>query len=134
MSLGDGQQITWSCRAPLLHSPFDVESSDPRFVCKKVSSHPLDDGFGRRFGVQLVAVVLVVHVVSHTDEFSPIVAARKQDDGDAENVRGRDSLEVGRVGFEDELVDADRDGANQQRIKLLVMFGPANANASVPGT
>jgi hypothetical protein len=35
----------------------------------------------------------------------------------------RDARQVGRVRLEDELVDADGDGADEERVELLVVFG-----------
>ena len=61
--------------------PFDSESSNPRLFRKHVSLHALNDGFGRRLGIELFGVVLVVDIVSNAHELSTIVTAREEDDG-----------------------------------------------------
>ena len=73
--------------------------------------------------MHLVIVVFVVDVVTHANEFSIIVAAGEEDDGYAKDFRGGDSFEVRGVGFEDEFVDSNRDGADKEGIEFLVVLG-----------
>lgn len=67
----------------LCDSPLDREPRDSWLLCKYVSPHLLDDRLRGRFGVQLLAVVFIVDVVSDTDEFAGVVGAGEKDDGDA---------------------------------------------------
>ena len=55
--------------------PFDSEASDTRLLREHVTAHTLDVHFGRRLGIELLRIVLVVHVVSHADELPIVVAA-----------------------------------------------------------
>lgn len=103
--------------------PFDCEARDSRLLSQHVPSHSLDDRFGGRLGSQLVGVVLVVDVVSHANKLPPIVAAGQEYDCDAEDFGRRDAFQVRGVGFEDEFVDADGDGADKEGVEFLVVFG-----------
>lgn len=78
---------------------------------------------GRRFGVELFGVVLIVDVVPNPHKFPSIVAACEKDDSHTENFRSRDPLEIRGVCFKDEFVDANWDGANEKRVELLVVLG-----------
>lgn len=106
--------------------PFDSKARDSWLVGQDIPSHLLDYRLGWRLGIQLLAVVLVVDVVTHTHELAAIVAARQQYDGHAQDLGVRDALGVWWVGFEDELVDADRDGAHEEGVKLLVVLVAAS--------
>lgn len=64
-------------------SPLNGESGDSWFLCKYISSDPLDDGLSGRFGIQLLAIVFIVDVVSDSDEFAGVVGAGEEDDGHA---------------------------------------------------
>ena len=105
--------------------PFDSETSHARLLGQDVPPDTLHDRLSRRLRIELLAVVLVVHVVAHAHKLPPVVATRQEDDGDAEDFRCGDLIELGRVGFEDELVHTHRDWPDKQRVKLLVMVGAA---------
>lgn len=83
----------------------------------------LNLGLRRRIGSQLFRVVLVVNVVTHANEFAAIIAASEQNDSDAEDLRIGDTLVIGGVRFENELVHSDRDGADKQRVEFLILLG-----------
>ena len=102
--------------------PFDGKSSDSRLLSEDVSSDLLEDGFGWRISIELFGIVLIVDIVSNSYELSAVVGAGKEDDGDAEDLSIWNALGVRWVGFEDKLVDADWDGADEEGIKLLVML------------
>lgn len=67
--------------------------------------------------------VLVVDVVAHAHELAVVVGAGEQDDGYAEDFGGGDAGGVGGVGFEDEFVYADGDGADEEGVEFLVVLG-----------
>ena len=102
--------------------PLDRKSSDSRLLREDVSSDLLEDRLGWRISIELFGIVLIVNIVSNSYELSAVVGAGKEDDGDAEDLSIWNALGVRWVGFEDELVDADWDRANEQGIKLLVML------------
>jgi hypothetical protein len=102
--------------------PLDRESGNSGLLSEHVASDLLNDGFGRRVGIQDLIVVLIVDVVTHADEFSSIVRAGQKNDSHAKDLRRRQALSVGRIGFKYEFVDTDGDRADEQRVELLVMF------------
>ena len=89
--------------------PFDSESSHPRLLSEDISSDSFDDRSSWWFSVEFLTVILVVHVVSHADEFTIVIRASEENDCDTQYFRGRYFLQVRWVGFEDEFVDTDRD-------------------------
>lgn len=103
-------------------SPFDGKSRHSRFLCQHIASHAFDDGFGRRVCVEFFAIVLVVDIVSDSDELTLVVRTSEKDDSHAKDLRGRQTCEVRWIRFEDKLVDADRDWPDVERVKLLVML------------
>lgn len=102
--------------------PFDSESSHTRLLGENIATDVLDLGLRRGLGGQFLRVVLVVHVVTHTDELAAIIAAGEEDDGDAQDLRRRDALEIWSISLEDELVDADRNGADEEGVEFLVVL------------
>lgn len=102
--------------------PFDGEARDTRLLGKNIATDLLDDRLGRRVGIQLLRLVLIVDIVSNANELATIVGAGKQDDSDTHDFGIRNPLSVGGIGLEDELVDANRDGADQQGVELLVIL------------
>lgn len=72
----------------------------------------LDERLGRRVGIQLRGIVLVVDVVADADKLAAVVGACQQDYGHAQDLGIRDTLSIGGISLEDELVDADGDGAD----------------------
>lgn len=102
--------------------PFDSESSHTGLFSKNIATDVLDLGLRGRLGGQFLRIVFVVHVVAHTYEFTAIIAAGEEDDGDTQDLRRGDTLEVWGISFENELVDADRDGADEEGVEFLVVF------------
>lgn len=102
--------------------PLDGKAGDAGLVGQHVATDLLNDGLGRGVGGQLLGLVLVVDVVAHAHELATIVGAGQQDDGDTHNLGVGNALDVGGVGLEDELVDADGDGADEQSVELLVIL------------
>ena len=102
--------------------PFDSKPSDTGFLCKHVPPHAVNVWLGRGLRIELFRVVFVVDIVAHSDEFSAIVATCEEDDSDAENLGCRDPSEVWGISFKYELVDADGNRTDEERIKLLVML------------
>lgn len=105
-----------------INIPLDSEAGDARLLGQDVAANLLNDGLGGRVGSQLLSLVLVVHIVSDADELAAVVSACQEDDSDAEDLSVGDALGVGGVGLEDELVDADGDGADEQGVELLVVL------------
>lgn len=103
--------------------PFDSKSRNPWLFCQYISPDLLDDRLRGRIIVHLLIVVFIVDVVANADEFAVIVAAGEEDDGDAEDLGGGDTFEVGRVGFEDEFVDAHGYRPDKERVEFLIVFG-----------
>lgn len=103
--------------------PFDGKASDTRLLSQDVATNALDEGLLRGVGGQFLRVILVVDVVSDADEFATIVAAGKENHGDTQDLGRGNMSKVGRVCLENELIHADRDGTNEQRIEFLVIFG-----------
>ncbi len=103
------------------YTPLDSEARNARLVGEHVAADLLDHGLSGRVVDQLVALVLVVDVVADAHKFAAIVGARQQDHRHAEQLVDGDALRVGRVRLKDELVDADGDGADEQRVELLVV-------------
>ncbi len=103
--------------------PLDCKSCNSGLLGQHIPPHPLHDRFDGRLGVQLVRVVLVVDIVTHTHEFPPVVTAGQQYDCDAQDFGCRDAFQVGGVGFEDEFVDADGNWADEEGVEFLIMFG-----------
>lgn len=82
----------------------------------------VDLRLGRRVGVELVRVVFVVDIVANAHKLAAVVRARQQNDRHAQNLGIGDALDIWRVGLENKLVDADGDGADKQRVELLVVL------------
>lgn len=121
-SLAKCQQRTES-RQMMSHAPFDCKPSDPRLLSKDVAADLLNDGLARWLRGQLLVHVFVVHVVSHAHKLASIISASEKDDCNTENLSVGDAAGVRRVRFEDELVDARRDWADEEAVKLLVVLG-----------
>lgn len=102
--------------------PFDGEASDSRLLGQHVAPNLLDDGLGRRVGVELIGIVLVIHVVANADEFATIVRASQQDDSNTEDVCVWDAARLGGISLENKLVDTNRDGSDEERVELLVVL------------
>jgi hypothetical protein len=87
-----------------------------------MTAHLVNHRFRGGLQLQRLVCVLVVDVVADADELAVLVAARQQDDGDADDFAVRDARQVRRVGLEDEFVDADGDGPHGDGVELLVVF------------
>jgi hypothetical protein len=92
--------------------PLDREASHTGLLSKDIAADTLNDGLSWGLHRQLLGVVLIVDIVTNTDELTAVVAAGQEDDSNAQYLRGRDALQIGRIGLENELVDADRDRAD----------------------
>jgi len=113
--------------------PFDGEPRDTRLLSQDVATNLLNHRLAWRLRRQLLVHILIVYVVSHTHKLPPIVAASEQDDRDTNDLAVRDAARVGRVGLEDELVDAGRDWPNKEAVELLIVLGPKDTLANVHG-
>lgn len=114
----------------LVAVPFDSEAGDSGLLGEDVAADLLDDGLGGRLVDQLLVGVLVADVVADADELPAVVGASEQDDGDAKDLGCGDVGGVGRVGLEDELVDADGDGTDEEGVEFLIVL---RAGKSVSG-
>jgi hypothetical protein len=109
--------------------PLDCEPCDPRLLSQNIPPDFLDNGLSWRVLGELWIRVLIVDVVSNAHKLSIVVAAAKEDNGDADNLGVRDAGDLGRFCFEDEFVYARRDGPNEEAVKFLVMFGATSQSA-----
>lgn len=109
-----------------MNVPFNSESRDPRLLGQDVPPDLFDDRLRRRALIQFRLGVFIVDVVAHAHKLALVVAACEENDGDADDFAVGDACEVGRVCFENELVDADGYGPNEQRVKLLIIFCATN--------
>lgn len=103
-------------------SPLDGKSSHTGLLSKDVAAYVLNKRLGRGVCCQLLAIVLIVHIVADSNEFSAVVAASEEDDGHAQHFRGRNAVDVRSGSLEDELVHPDRNGTNQEGVKFLVIL------------
>lgn len=102
--------------------PFNSEASHTGLLGENIAADVLNLGLRRGLGGQFFRVVLVVHIVAHTDEFTTVVAAGEEDDSDAQNLRRGNPFEIGSISLEDELVHSDRDRTDEERVEFLVML------------
>jgi hypothetical protein len=72
--------------------------------------------------LQLRRVVFVAHIVSDTHKLATIVGTCKQNDGNAQDFGRRKFGNIRGVGLEEKLVDSDRDRADKQVVKFLIVF------------
>lgn len=105
-----------------MHKPFDSKASNAGLLGEHVPADAVEEWLCGWVGIELVGVIFIVDVVSDADELAPIVGAGEEDDGDAEDLSVGDALGVRWVGFEDELVDADGDGADEEGVEFLVVL------------
>jgi len=80
-----------------------------------------DVGYRRRIQSQFWIGVFVIHIVSHSNEFSIFVGASEQNHCDLEQVFLRYLGSIWWVYLEDELVDTRLDRTQQNRIQYLVI-------------
>jgi hypothetical protein len=96
--------------------PLDRESGHSGLLSQDVALDALNDGFGRGLSVELLGIVFVVDIVSHSHELSTIVGACQKDDSNTKDVSVRDARDVWCAGLENELVDTDWDRADKERV------------------
>lgn len=96
--------------------PLDGKSSHTGLLSKNVATDLLDDGLGGGIGVELLRLIFVVDVVSHSHELTAVIGAGQEHDRHAHDLRVGDALGVRRVRLENELVNAHRDGSHQQSV------------------
>lgn len=113
--------------------PFDRKPGNAGLLSQDVSANPIVEWLCRWISIQLLGIVLVVDIVSDTDELAAVVGAGEQDDGDAEDLGVGNARGVWCVGFEDELVDADGDGAYKQGVEFLVELSPVEVRCGKIG-
>ena len=65
-----------------MNIPLDGKAGDAWLLGKNLPLHLLNDGLGGGVECKCLVCVLVVHVVSDTDELALVIAAAKQNDGD----------------------------------------------------
>lgn len=111
------EHSTRSCDVPL-----DGESGDTGLLREDVALHALDDGLGRGLRVELLRVVLIVDVVSHSHKLAAVVGTGQKDDSNTEDVGIGDARRAGSLGLEDKLIDADGDGPDEEGVELLVIL------------
>jgi hypothetical protein len=107
------------------YSPFDGEAGHTGLLSEDVASHPLNDRLRGGLSIELLRIVLIVDVVSNSHKLASVVGARKEHDGDAQNVGVGDASSVGGLSFEEELVDSHGDGADEKGVQFLVVLVPA---------
>jgi len=100
----------------LLNLPLDSEAGNSWLLGEDVAADLLEDWLGWGIGVELLRVILVVDIVADSNELATVIGAGEED------LSIRDSGGVWCTGLEDELVDANWDGANEEGIELLVML------------
>lgn len=103
-------------------SPLDGKSGHTGLFSKDVAAYVLDNRLGRGVCCQLLAIVLIVHIVADPNEFSAVIAAGEEDDGHAQHLGGGNAVDVRSGSLEDELVHSDRNGTNQERVEFLVIL------------
>lgn len=62
------------------YSPLDRESGYTRLLSQNIALDPLNNWLGRRLGVKLFRVVLVIDIVTNANEFSTIVGTGQEYD------------------------------------------------------
>lgn len=97
-----------------MNLPFDSKPSHSRLLLQELPDNSVDLNLFRWLVDQFFRLVLIADIVTNTDEFATIVRASKKYDGNAQNLRARELGEIGGLGFEDKLVDAYRNGANEE--------------------
>lgn len=116
---GNAKTLTWYQGK---HIPLDGKSRDSWLLSQNVAADLLNDGLWGRIINELLALVLVVDVVANAHKFATVVGARQQYHRDAQKLVDRDALCVRRLGLEDELIDTNRDGANEEGVEFLVVI------------
>jgi hypothetical protein len=81
-----------------------------------------EDGLRRWISIKLIRIVLIVDIVSDSNEFPIVVGAGKKNHGNAEDFSIGDSFRIRGIGFEEKLVDTDGYGTNEKGVKLLVVL------------
>jgi len=118
--------VRWALRQPEHQSasgiPLDSKASNPRLLSEHISSHTFHIWFRRGLVVELLGIVFIVNIVADADELSVVVTTSEEDDCHAQDFCSGDAAKIRGIGFEDEFVHADGDGANEEGIELLVVL------------
>ena len=102
--------------------PLDSKSGDSGLLCENIAADLLKDGLGWWIGIELLGVILVVDIVSDTNELATIVCAGEENNGNTKDFGIWDTAGIGWIGLKDELVYADGNGANEEGVEFLVML------------
>jgi hypothetical protein len=105
-----------------IHLPLDGESSHAGLLGQHITLHTLDDRLGRRFGVELFRVILIVDVITNADKFSSVVGTSQENDSDTKNFGIGDAGGVGSIGLENEFVYSDGDRADEEGVEFLIIL------------
>lgn len=105
-----------------MHLPLDCKSGNTGLLCQHVSLHTLDNGLGRGLSGQFLRVIFIVDIVADTDELASVVGAGQENHSDTDNFGIGNARDVRGIGRENELVDADGDGADEKRVEFLVVL------------
>ena len=121
-----------------LDIPLDGKPGHTRLLCQDIASYALNNGLGRRLRVELLRVVLVVDVVSHSNKLATVVCTCQEDDSHTKDVGIGDARRAGGLGLEDKLVDANGNRPDEEGVELLVVLiaagvlEPAQAGGWMP--
>jgi hypothetical protein len=107
------------------HIPFDGKPSNSGLLMQDVADDSLEHGLVGGLVVHLGGVILVVHVVADTDEFTAVVGSSEEKNSDAQDFGAGKLGRIRGIGLEEELVDTDGDGTNEQVTELLVVIRAA---------
>lgn len=103
--------------------PLDGKPSNSGLLGQNVATNLLNHRLAGRTLCQRLIRVFVIDIVSHTHKLASIIAASQQDDSDTDDFRAWNVGSVGWIGFEDEFVRSRWDGADEEGIELLIVFG-----------
>jgi hypothetical protein len=95
------------------YAPLNGEPCNSGFFGKHIPTNPLNYWLRRRILIQFLGVILIIHIVTHTDKFSAVIATCEQNHGDPQDLRSRDSLQIWRIGFKNEFIDPNGDWPNK---------------------
>lgn len=105
-----------------LNLPLDSETGNSGLLCEDISTDLLEDRLGWWVGIELLRIVLIVDIVSDTNELSAIVGAGKEDDGDTQDLGIWNTAGVWWVGLEDELVYTNGNRTDKEGVEFLIML------------
>ena len=111
--------------------PLDGKARHSRLVGENVAADLVDNGLGGGVGGEFVRLVLVIDIIANTDKLAAIVGAGQENDSDAKDVGVGNAARLRSIGLEDELVYTDGDGANEERVELLVVLITVNRSLAL---